>query len=440
VGPIKGETLTDDLLFSKKKGPLQWNVAAIVHMFEKDVYKEISFRAPYMLASLGSVLFFYLFTSKVSGSFLVSYFSTFLFSINGFTVAFGRIVQYQSLNMFFSFGLLYFVSLYMDKKSRYAFFLASIFFALSFLSHWDAVYVLPLLPLLYAKDGKLKSVILIMLVSLVILLPYMIPYLLNLSSSSGGKDYLLSRMGLVSDMDVFPLLEKVLLYNPFYFLQGILVFSLFSLTCIKKSWPYLVWFLFVFVWFLFMFKRPGTHVYNLLFPLYILSGYGLLGVTSLLPKIAKVVPLIFASAFAFVLTYQSFILFSDHEREYPWESEDIFSNKTKQLTHEDLQNYIIGFTHDRDWYGIRDAVIEMKNQDPQLGHYITNENKNISNYYLDMEYGVIDKDYLAIGIKRPLNFANDYSFPQIRNKSTIKKISVDDENVVRIYLVRSSQE
>ena len=46
--------------------------------------------------------------------------------------------------------------------------------------------------------------------------------------------------------------------------------------------------------------------------------------------------------------------------------------------------------------------------------------------------------YYAIGVKKPLSYQNDYKFPQISDKHTVKRIEIDGETKVQIFRVDPS--
>ncbi|NQU84067.1 MAG: glycosyl transferase family 39, partial [Parcubacteria group bacterium] len=96
ITPLKnaGELFSSKFLLNQRKGPLQFVVAYISFLFNKDIFNEGIFRIPFALASSLSALFFYLFVKNLSGRKLVGFVAMFLLFVNGLLVGLGRIVQY----------------------------------------------------------------------------------------------------------------------------------------------------------------------------------------------------------------------------------------------------------------------------------------------------------------------------------------------------------
>lgn len=422
------EDVSSVSLIDQNKGPFQWLLVWPMALLGLDIYNEFIFRLPYALFNIMSVLAIYLFVTSYSKSQLAGFLSALIFGVNGFSVGFGRIVQYQSLNLFFSFLALYFAS---AKRFNLAF----ISLALSFYAHWDAVYFLPVFIYMVrrADFSELKKGLTIFLA---IFASFFGPYLLNLLlGTSTTGEYLISRTGLNFENNFYDFLFKIELYNPFYFLWFALTGILISMLFLKRTYLYYIWFLIVYLVFDLFILNPGTHVYNILLPVYILCGVGFGLLINRLPKMLKVIPLLIYLAFAAFLWYQSFIIFTDTKSLYPWEVTNIHKMQTKEYDHKDITNHLLGFPYYKGWEEVSNFI--SSSSDYKDLKYITNDNRSFPSFYLkDMEYGQSENGYLAIGIKRPYSFVNDYKFSQIRKKNTIKII--EDENgstLARIYYV-----
>lgn len=446
VTPIKENTVfTNSFFLDQRKGPMQFLVAYMPCSFGgNNVYNEGLYRILFAFAGSLSFLFFYLFIRNISGRKLIAFLSTFLLGVCGFTVGLGRIVQYQSLNMLFSFTALYFYSLLLVKDENYIgnSLLGTVFCSLSTLSHWDAVFYYPIIFWIFGKflvnesvlrDIRVKVLISNILLSMLILAPFIIPYIRHMSENN--LEYFSTRVGLGGENNT--LVEKLVgykfkveLYNPFLYLWFILGTSILSIFKLKKIKSILFWFLLNLSIFLIFVRHEGTHLYNLLIPLSILSGFGLVFLFDLFKKwwkVLVVVPIVLVLAF---LYYQSFLVFADVRKEYPFEREIILGKETKRYTHEDLTNNVIGFPIRRGW-------VEIGNYLESLNYprYITNENSSISNFYVGGNYGEGEGTYYIIGVKDPLSFVKDYSFSQIGKKHTVKEIKVNGGTTAKIYLV-----
>jgi len=417
-------------LQAQRKGPGQFLVGWLVYLLGINVHNEFLYRLPYAIASIGAVLFFYLFSKQILEDRTTALITAFLFGVNGFMVAFGKIVQYQSLNLLFSS-----ICLYLFAKKNHLF--GTVFFCLSFLSHWDAIFILPIVLYFIVKNFNHITFFKCILVVFLILAPFFVPYSLNLISNSGNQQYFGSRVGLpagrqgLGEIDLVGKVSEYIfrtqVYNPFVFLPLVIVLFALSLTEIKKNWELFGWLLITFVVFVFFVKKPGTHTYNFFLPLSLLAGVGVKKIV--LSKYSRIALPVLGFLLAFIFA-QAYLIFANVNKEYPWEREKILWFKTKEYNHKNLTNNIIGFPHFRNWEDIN-AFLNSQN----ALSYITNEDKSISNFYIDIPYGKAS-EYYAVGIKRPLSFMNDYSFPQVKNKRTVIKIKgYKSDSVAKIYKV-----
>jgi len=444
--PLKiEEVYTREFFLGQRKGPMQFLVAYTPILFgSTNILNEGIYRIPFAFASSLSFLFFYLFVRNISGRKLIAFLSILLLGVCGFTVGLGRIVQYQSLNLLFSSLALYFYSLLLIKEKKYVRYslLATVFCCLSSLSHWDAVFYYPIMFWIYgrflisksiSKDIKVKVVVSNIVLSTLILAPFMIPYFRHISENN--LEYFSTRVGLGGENNT--LMEKLIgykfkieLYNPFVYLWFILGTSLIALFKFKKTKAILLWFLINFSVFLVFIRHEGTHLYNLFIPLSILSAFGLVFLVDLLNKWWKVLVAIPASLVLAFFYYQSFLIFADVKKEYPFDREIILGKETRRYTYEDLPNNVIGFPIRRGWVEINEYLAGL-----DYPRYITNENQSISNFYVGGNYGEGEGTYYVVGVKDPLSFVKDYTFSQIGGKHTVKEIKVNGVTTAKIYLV-----
>ena len=425
-------------LINRRKGPIPYLINGGVFLISRNPHNELIQRIPFALAGITGVYFFYKFLKNIINHKWAAFLGALVIGLNGFFIAFSRIVQYQSFNFLFSSLSLYFYSqAYKHKFSKNSL-LGTLFFCLSFLSHWDAVIIVPYI--FYVFWGEkfnlwLKNFIL----ALVLLLPFMIPYLVNYIKSPETQEYFTGRINM--DISSTPkerfeeIKFKFHLYNPFGYIELILLISMFSILFIKKSWFYLCWLGLLFIYFIFVFSRPGTHVYNIFFPLMVLFSISIENILNYGRKWFKGAFIVLNILSASMFFYTQYLIYIDYESLYPWQKEKIVFNnneyETSEYSHENLTNNIIGFPHNSYW---EEISIYLKSCNPDL-KYITNESKSISSYYMDLEYGS-GEVYYAVGIKDPVSFVKDYQFSQLRGKHTIQKIQDSNGNTVaQIYLV-----
>ena len=421
-------------LAKQRKGPMQWLIVLTTNFLYRDVFNELVFRIPFALASVLSIVFFYKFLEEHTKNKYLAIFAAFLFGVNGFMVAFGRIVQYQSLNLLFSSISLYLFAKFLNEKDAKYCLYGTVFFAFSLLAHWDAVFILPYIIYVFIKRENLKLVFFSGLLTLVLYMPFFVPFaFFNYFSGEKHDNYFENRIGLRNEFNLTEIRFKNALYNPFLFLQFSLAMLLISLIWVRKYLIFWIWFIFTLAVFAFFVRAPGTHVYNMVIPLTILTAAAFVEVAKLLPKDYRLIPFGLALIIGGFLYYQSYLIFIDLGKQYPWEQEDVFRYKTKNYDHGNLTNNIIGFPHGRNWTEIREFI---HSQEGFKQHtFFTNENSAMAAFYLDMTYERSSKMYV-IGVKDPYSFVTDYKFSQLRSKKTVKTVKdVNGNTLAKIYLV-----
>jgi len=457
VTPVKEhQSISREFLESQRKGPIQFLVAGTVSLFNVPIENEFIYRVPFALASIFGLLFAYLAVLEISNNKAVATVAVLLLGINGFLVAFGRIVQYQSFNLLFSFAGLYFYAkslrLALNDKGKIVNITAGLLYMfLSLSSHWDVIFFLPVYCYVFIKfihinkDKKLKIRFLLihLAVFIFLVLPFVWIYLTTFLSSNAHQSYFSGRLGyvginnqiLTSKFSEFLFRNQV--YHPLYFLEFLSILAVLGILYFKKSWPVILWLAFSILVFILFVKKPGTHIYNIYIPLSILAGYGFALTTKLFRKYLIVFPSITIALGSVFFIYQNYLLFLEPSVEYPWTQETIYKSQTRKYDQISLSNNIIGFPLNRHWEEINKIILDDINS--QNGNatdytYITNEVKSISAFYMDIPYGSSNKMY-AIGIKRPFSFEQDYSFPQFHSRKTIAKVEVNGNMLARIYRI-----
>ncbi len=458
-----GETAWNFLL-RQRKGPVQFIVSYIPYLFTGNFLNEAAERLPFSIASTLSIVFFFLFVKNITKSKLMASLSSLLFITNGFISGFGRIAQYQNLNLLFSFIALYLYSKIIDqplsdKRSLKISLLGTFFWCLSVLSHWDAILIAPIVIFIITKSflkgrknrkAAIKTLLLNIALGFAITLPFIVPYIITFRFYEKNQTYATARIGLDLGYSKIPLYKSLTeLYNPFLTLPLLLLSAAIGLVSLKKSLPILIWFAIIFGFFEIFVKNPGTHFYNFLLPLIILAGIGLGSIINL-----HIVTKILYSPIILVLVsflyFQTYVLYVDHSVEYP------FVNKTLKVKNylrpkKDIINLVakgikeikptfmrgsyiplFGFTHHRFWNEVNDLVNNLNQTNNENFKYITNEDKSIGEKYMDTKYGV-EGGFYAIGIKRPMNFVMDYRFINYGSRKLIYSFEQNDEVVTVIY-------
>jgi 4-amino-4-deoxy-L-arabinose transferase-like glycosyltransferase len=445
--PEEGRTFFGYIM-DQRKGPVQFIVTYVLKLFDPGYNYQFFLRLPFALAGILSVIFFFKLVKIHFGEKIAFYSSLFL-ATNGFFIAFSRIIQYQSFVILFMILCLYFLSLAVEKDSYKikGIYFGLFFWAVSILSHYDGVFIAPfVLYLLIAwfkkveisKNLKIGTFLISGFVSLALLLSFYIPFVLTLSDST--KEYWTGRItGEVSAklsssrylITVYQPIYVVHIYTALFILGALFVFlGLFSKQILKvKKLPVLIrdffihstdlmnniqnnkimvaffilWIVIPTIFFEVFVYIPGTHIYNYLLPLLVIIAYGIVTLESLtfkifefqLVKIFNFLGVFILFAFLFG---QSYAVFNDNYREYPWEEEDFLIWRfPKPDTNYHLS--LFGFPYYRDWEGVR----EFTKQHPDVQAYSTKENRSISYYYIDLPKD-IDRAGFYIYIKSPQSF------------------------------------
>lgn len=141
----------DDVLFLQRKGPVETLVTMAFVLFTQG-FNEFALRFPFALASFLGVMTTYLIGRQMFGS-GVGFIAGLLFAIEGITLAFSRMVQYQGIVVFMLTLCVYcFYRFHRVSERALAHryqFLGAAFFAFGLLTHYDAGPVALLLSLLF---------------------------------------------------------------------------------------------------------------------------------------------------------------------------------------------------------------------------------------------------------------------------------------------------
>lgn len=452
----EGQT-TWDFFMSQRKGPMQFLVSQIPYSITGDFRNEFAQRLPFSIISVLAVLVFYTLVKKLTKESLIAFISTFLLMVNGFIVGFGRIAQYQSLNLLFSFLALYFYTdlIERDEETVKSSVLGTLFWCLSILSHWDAIFILPVVIIIFIKylirrdiekSIKIRLVIFNFLFGCLILLPFLVPYIKYQLNSVENSAYFERRIEIGHGLrDRYKLLIE--LYNPFVTFWLLVIAGVLGVLFIKKSWIYLIWFIFGYLSFEIFVRKPGTHIYNFLTPVFILCGIGISNLVKISPSIIrKLIFFVLTLVFVF-LFYQTHFIFIDHVREYPWQEKTFYKLKglpkalkrysileTPTYTYEQKLP-LFGFPHKRYWNEINDFINTQNEVNNKSYGYITNEVKTIAEWYMDAKYKA-DSGFYVVAIKYPLSFVDDWSFVQIGGKELVYSLKNDQKyTIVKIYRV-----
>lgn len=445
----QGQSVTDFLL-TQRKGPIQFLITGAVKLLTPDYSNELLLRLPFALAGIASVFVFYKLLSHLFSTKLAFY-ASLLLSVNGLFIAFSRIAQYQSFVILFSLLSLYLLAT--SHKDARRIYVAALMWALSVLSHYDGVFIAPMVGILLfswyknqeiSRKKRLKILTNFTLIFAFLTAMFYIPFVLSLTD--GTLNYWQGRIA-SSGSKISSSHYLFSLYNPFGVTYFYYFFSLVGLFfAIRKSSlltnGLLLWLAVPFIFMEIFVSIPGTHIYTYLIPTIILIA---LGITSLekrltrlhvryLTRIYEVIVALLLSFF----TLTSFYVFVDNRYEYPWEDESVFGlSLSKPLSYYHLS--LFGFPYNRTWEEIGDYLATYDQNIP----YTTNERSSISSYYVKNKRDG-GKAGFYVEVASPQSYMKTTT-----NKRILEWISVNDplkvyynpegKETAKIYLIPTSK-
>lgn len=151
AGVIRGE---DDILFLHRKGPAEILIPTVFYALQNSA-TELTARLPFALASVAGILTIYTLTRRLfPRRAFAAPAAAGLLAVDGYLVAFGRLVQYQSIVfLMVALAAWCFYSWYRNEKPVLLM-LGAFFVSVGTLAHYEAVLVLPFLAWLYWTRGR----------------------------------------------------------------------------------------------------------------------------------------------------------------------------------------------------------------------------------------------------------------------------------------------
>jgi 4-amino-4-deoxy-L-arabinose transferase-like glycosyltransferase len=475
--PEEGQS-TVDFLFNQRKGPLQFLVTWLVHYIDPNYENQFLVRIVFAVSGILAVYFFYLLVKLHFGKRIAAY-ASFLLATNGFFVAFARIAQYQSLVIFFGILALYLISIALNSERFYkkglVFSAGSL--AFSVLAHYDGLFFgIPYAFLFFKwlenktvpQKAKVQTFVYSALLFLILTLSFYGPFAFYVSQNT--KDYWIGRLtGDVSDK-VSSSYYLFTVYQPIYVIHfyiafatlGLLAYTLLMFNHLSRNllskykfyhqvtnvssfipssvllmWfaiPLLIWEMFVHI--------PGTHIYTYLVPGFILVAMGIVYAENIWDKLSSylifikpvLIKNIMIASFLVFVTLQSYAIFVDNIKEYPWESEK-FLFWTLSTPTPAYHLSLFGFPYYRDWENIGRYV----NRYPEVTHYSTNERESIVRHFV---HKAKDTDLAGfyIYIRNPQSFTNEITSEKVLYWASkyppVYTLSRDGVDLVSIYLMQ----
>ena len=206
-----------------------------------------------------------------------------LFAINGFAIAFSRIVQYQSLVLLWTVLSLIFAHRYRQKGGTLDLILSACFLAAGLVAHYDAILAAPAVAWLivarWRSDGSgwFRQAIPALVAGGTILALFYVPYVANPTFSSTGSYLLADRIGGLFSLSISDAWRMATFYNSSYYVIILLLLAAAGIAAARRAHdngaavlllatPLLFYTLVV--------ADPRTHVYTIFPGLTLLAGDG----------------------------------------------------------------------------------------------------------------------------------------------------------------------
>lgn len=403
-----------EFLFDQRKGPNQFLLTNALREIGDNYYNYFVMRFPFALAGFISVILFYFVTKNFYNE-KVALYSTIFFASSGFLIAFSRIVQYQSFVILLGLLTILLGQKFINTKRILYLYLGTVSLGFSILFHYDGIFFGVMFGLLVLneiiKNKKDKKLILNSIYSGVLLLltlaSFYVPFVLNLDNAT--LEYFQERVeGVGGGQKISSSIFNFNLYQPYFSLYIYILFGVLGLIYIFKNYQerknilVLVWVLVAFLFMELLIKSPGTHIYTYLIPLMLIMGLGINYIFEIIKL--KGIKILFSTLVILLTSHlflQSYVLFVEHSREYPWQEKNYLYFKLKPLTHGDNQNYylsVFGFPYNRNWLEIREYLKDKK------GFYDSSEKNTIGNFYL-LNLKFKDKGENYVEIENPQSFS-----------------------------------
>ena len=395
----KGQSFSQFLL-SQKRAPGQFIVTMFLRGISNNYSSELVTRLPFALFSIISCYVFFILIKKMVNE-KVAFYSLIFFITNGLFVAFGRIVQYQSLVILLLLLMLYQLLLLSETNNIKHLYFAGILWGLGFLVHSDSIYFLPMaffLVLEWVKKNKMdftqtvKKMALPVIAGILVMSVFYGPYLFNLPSNA--LDYWKGRIEGTNQPNVESNSRYLFeVYQPIYVSHLYIAFSLIGAVVLMKSKKLvglerklglILWFLFSFLFMEFAVEVPGTHIWTYVMPATIFIGIFFSFLDDfIINRFKKIVPIFYSGIIVMFLFLflQSYAIFVEHQKGYPWQEEKFLVWNFPTLNPVFNLN-LFGFPYNRNWEGISEYITS----DNKSFYYTTNEKKSLPRYYLPDSY------------------------------------------------------
>jgi hypothetical protein len=198
AGVVRGE---DEILFLHKKGPVEILIPAAFYALDGTI-EELTARLPFAIANVAGVACVYVLTRRVFPSLTVAApVAAGLLATDGYLVAFGRLVQYQSVVFLMSVLAAWCAYAWYRGGSTVLIVLAASLVVVGTLAHYEAILVFPFIAWLFWSRGRsehwpvrqwIQHAVIVGVAFIVVAGAFYVPFVLN-SHFAETTEYIVDR-------------------------------------------------------------------------------------------------------------------------------------------------------------------------------------------------------------------------------------------------------
>ncbi|MCB8946410.1 MAG: glycosyltransferase family 39 protein [Ardenticatenaceae bacterium] len=427
----------DAELFLHQKGPVEILLPFLLWGVGGEV-TEFWVRLPFWWASLlmvGALVWL----GRCWFSPLIGLLAGLLFALNGFGVAFSRIVQYQSFVMLWGTLAVVFADLYRENGRAYQLWLTAVFLAGGLLAHYDAILVLPVIIwLVWPRFMPISRLAWRdwaggLLLGAGLLGLFYVPFLLNPNFGRTGSYLLGDRLGgSLLSWSGPQLWQMTVFYNSIYYVAGMIIL-LVAAIWLKNGRTYSrvaawLYFLVPLFFYLFIVADPRTHLYTFFPGAAVLAAVGLVNLDRWFRgRGTAVLRIGYGLLILFVLAsaLYPFLLFVDMhvERQRNW-AELRPAGYLTNLVEPPLFG-LFGFPYQAGWR----AVAQL----PLVGPIASNEEEEITNVYLGPAARTFCPDANTFILAENVQDSVPYDPALFADWDLQYQVMVNGRNTMRIY-------
>ena len=361
-----------------------------------------------------------------------------IFVINGFAVAFSRIVQYQTFVMLWGGLAMIYADLYRKNGRAHQLWLSAVFLAAGLLSHYDAVLVIPAIAwLLWTRFWPLSQLawrnwIAGFALGGGILTLFYVPFFLNPNFGRTGSYLFSDRLGgsllSWSGPEVW---QMATFYNSFYYIALLGCLILLAVWSRNGRRPHRIaawlYFLVPLGFYLLVVADPRTHVYTFFPGAAVLSALGLAKINEWLKVRRFVQPVgwVLLSIICVVTALYPYLLFIDTrvERQRNWMDFRPIGYSTSLI--EPPIFGLFGFPYQAGWRAVATLPLAMP--------FASNEEEEITNVYLGQAARTFCPDANTFILAQNVQDSVPYDPTLVENWHLQYEVTVNGRPTMQIY-------